>query len=140
MRNFLNIAALMLVLLANSCSAQVRYNDHFTQDRLRIDLMFAGNSQTQSVYLDGLHFEKEWSGTREHLLPDFDYGEYAIDLYTATGTKIFSQGFCSLFAEWRTTPEASKVDKAFSNSLRIPFPKKAVRVVISERIKKSGQL
>ena len=85
MKLFLNIAALILVLLTNSCSAQVRYGDHFTTDRLRIDLMFAGNSQNQSVYLDGLHFEKEWSGTRTHLIPDFDYGEYMIDLYTSDG-------------------------------------------------------
>jgi hypothetical protein len=140
MKRFLNITALMLVLFTTSCSAQGKYSDYFTPDRLRIDLMFAGNSQTQSVYLDGLHFEKDWSGTREHLLPDFDYGEYAIDVYTTDGKKIFSQGFCSLFAEWRTTPEAFKVDKAFSNSLRIPYPKNKVRIVISERIKKSGEM
>ena len=145
MKSFLNMAALLLMLLTVSCSAQGNsgqggYNDHFTQDRLRIDLMFVGNSKTQNVYLDGLHFEKEWSGTREHLLPDFDYGEYTIDVYAADGTKIFSQGFCSLFAEWRTTPEASRVNKSYNNSLRIPFPKKKVKVVISERIKKSGQL
>ncbi len=129
-----------MLLLTFSCGAQVKYDDYFTQDRLRIDLIFAGNSQTQSVYLDGLHFEKDWSGTREHLIPDFDFGEYRLDVYAADGVRVFSQGFCSLFAEWRTTAEASRVDKAFSNSLRIPFPKGKVKVLISERIKRSGEM
>ena len=123
MRHFLNIAALMLVLLANSCSAQVRYNDYFTPDRLRIDLMFAGNSQTQSVYLDGLHFEKEWSGTREHLLPDFDYGEYAIDLYTATGKKIFSQDFARSLLNGGLLRMLPSFINPFPTPLKYPFLK-----------------
>lgn len=118
-------------LLPREAAAQ-KYDDYFTPDRLRVDLVFSGNANAQSVWLESLNFEEKWSGTREHLIPDFDYGEYRLDVF-AGQKRIFSYGFSSLFFEWRTTLEARSQDKAFCQSLRIPMPRQPVTLVISSR-------
>ncbi len=119
-------------------AAGSRYDRFFTGDRLRIDLVFAGNASSQYAFLENLTFEKNWSGTRTNLIPRFDYGEYATEVYSINGELIFSRGFSSLFQEWRTTDEASKVSRAFTNCAWIPFPKCPVKVVITERIPSGG--
>mgnify|MGYP000864364551 CR=1 FL=1 len=140
MKKIMSIAVLLFITVVYS-NAQIDYNDYFTPDRLRMDLVFAGNANEQHVYLDGLHFEKEWSGSVHSLIPDFDYGEYAIEVYSADdGMKIFMKGFCSLFSEWRTTKEAEETDMAQSNSIWIPFPKNKIKVVVSERMHDTGAL
>ena len=122
-------------------SGQPVYDEWFTDGRLRLDLVFSGNAEGQSVWLQSVHFEKNWSGPRQHLLPPFDYGGYQLDVYdSATSTRIYSIGFCSLFAEWRTTEEARRLDKAFSQSLRMPCPKQPVKAVISARRLRDGQM
>ena len=140
MKRFLTLALGVLVLSFAACQAadQPRYGRYFTDDRLRIDLVFAGNAAEQFVYLDGCVFEKGWSGTRTNLIPPFDYGEYATDVYAADGKLIFSRGFSSLFQEWRTTAEAEKVSRAFTNSAWIPFPKGKVTVAVTARIPETG--
>lgn len=127
-----------LCALGTQDSAAQKYDDYFTRDRLRIDLVFGGNAKEQGVWLESVNFEPKWSGTRENLIPPFDYGEYRIDVYDAD-IRIFSYGLSSLFFEWRTTLEAREQDKAFFQSVRIPMPKHKVKLTVSSRDFDSGK-
>lgn len=140
MKKFVLIAALCCALGLSSFTeaAAQKYEDYFTPDRLRVDLVFAGNARQQGVWLESLNFEQGWSGTREHLVPPFDYGEYRIDLYEGD-VLIFSSGFSSLFFEWRTTPEAVTEDRAFCQSVRIPMPARPVTMTVSSRSFDTGK-
>lgn len=131
---------LALLFAVNTLNAQdIKYEDHFTPERLRIDLMFAGDSKSQHIFLDGLKMEPRWSGSKISLVAPFDYGEYRLDVVEKSGKLIYSSGFNNLFQEWRTTAEAAKTPRAFSGSCRIPFPKSVVMVNISEMVKKDGK-
>lgn len=131
-----SILVLLLVLFSGVYAQD--YNQYFTPERLRIDVVFAGDATSQSVYLNSHHREQLWSGSRRTLIDPFNYGEYQYRVITKTGEVIFSKGFNSLFQEWRTTVEAKESKKAFECSYWIPFPKESVEVVFYEREKQSG--
>ena len=114
------------------------YDTWFTSDRLRVDFVLAGNADSQQAYLSGLRKECAWAGSHESLIDPFRYGEYMFEVRTVDGdTLIYSKGFSTLFQEWRTTPEARVVSKAYNQSVWMPFPKKEVRVTLSERMKEA---
>lgn len=116
----------------------VDYDAHFTGERLRLDLIFAGNSTKQEIFLAGMKKEDTWAGSKQNLIDYFGYGEYFFEVYSGKEI-IYSKGFCTLFQEWRTTAEAAKVSKAFTNSVWMPFPKETVKVVFYDRVKKTGK-
>ncbi|MDD2539111.1 MAG: M64 family metallopeptidase [Bacteroidales bacterium] len=116
----------------------VVYYDHFTEERLRIDLVFTGNAQTQDVFLHSLHRESQWTGSRTQLISPFIYGEYQYKVLSGDGQLLFSKGFNSLFMEWRTTREAMERDMAFNTSIWLPYPRDTVFVEVQERVKSEG--
>lgn len=119
-------------------SQEVDFNKHFTGERLRVDLVFAGDSETQQIFLEGFTFEPLWSGSKSRLLDHFNYGEFRVEV--KEGDKIiYSAGFNNLFQEWRTTSEAKSTRMAFTGSCRIPFPKNKVDILFYERLKESGK-
>lgn len=133
------LLSFLLVFVTLTARSQVKYDTYFTGDRLRIDLVFAGNAASQSVYLDGLTKECAWSGSKTHLADPFKYGEYYMELRAPGGETIYSKGFNTLFQEWRTTAEAKSTPKAFNSSYVVPFPKEKVQLVVSERVKATGK-
>ena len=61
-------------------------------------------------------------------------GNYRADIKDqATGALIFRQGFSPLFQEWQTTAEAKKMERAFYQVLRFPYPKNKVVIEIACR-------
>ena len=50
-----------------------------------------------------------------------------------TGDLLYSRGFSTIFGEWRTTEEASKINRGFQESVRFPKQDKPVRVRILKR-------
>jgi len=110
-----------------------KYETYFTDSRLRIDLTLAGNSSEQHAYLDGLACEAMWAGTHNDMLDPFGYGEYRYRAFAKDGTLIFERGLCPLFQEWRTTDEATRVDRSMPQTVWMPFPKDSIRVLVEAR-------
>ena len=52
-----------------------------------------------------------------------------------TNQPIYSRGFASVYGEFETTDEAKQRPSTFHESLRFPWPKKAVQVVLKKRDK-----
>lgn len=118
---------IMFFLISLQIEAQVNFGNYFTENSLRVDLVFAGNSDSETIYLDQLRKEPYWGGTKTNLLDEFNYGEYKYELYDSqSGDLIFSKGFCTLFEEWQTTNESKFVTKSFYETLTMPFPKNKV--------------
>lgn len=133
------ILSLALLAVALTAKSQNLYDAYFTPERLRIDLVFAGDAKTQHVYLDGLAKEAQWSGSKHNLVDPFKYGEYYLELKTPAGETVYSKGFNTLFQEWRTIEEAKHTPKAFNSSYVVPFPKSKMKLVVSEREKATGK-
>ncbi|MDR3350867.1 MAG: IgA Peptidase M64 [Prevotellaceae bacterium] len=129
---------ILLFLFAQGLFAQ-SFQAYFDTARLRVDLVFAGNAEQQSVYFAGLHKEPQWGGSQTNLIDPFDYGEYCYKVFSPENRLIFSRGFSSLFYEWRTTEEAKILSRAHPFSLLLPMPKREIRLEIYERIKKTNE-
>ena len=141
LREGLRVVALFIILFNTGITLYggEGFDSYFTGQRLRLDVVFAGDAYNQSVYLEELHKEPYWSGPRENLTDPFNYGEYKYSVIDSSGKIIFSKGFNNLFQEWRTTAEAKITKRAFNSSYHIPFPKKRVTVIFYNRLKESGE-
>lgn len=117
---------------------EIEFNKHFTGERLRVDLVFAGDAKSQEIFLEGYVAEPQWSGSKTRMEDPFGYGEFRVEMWE--GDKlIYSSGFNNLFQEWRTTSEAKNNRMAFTGSCRVPYPKNIVDIKFFERVKGSGE-
>ncbi len=135
---------IVLLLLASSiCHAETEqpsYNDYFTDEALRVDLIHTGTLGKEFFGIDELVVEPTWPGTRVHLIDPTGYGKYRFRVVDqATGREIFTRGYCTLFGEWLATKEAADgVYRSMSEPLRLPFPKAPIELVIEVREDKTG--
>jgi len=129
----------LLLLIYQASVSQVNYEEHFTQNALRIDFLLAGGSQNEEIYLQNFTQEHPWAGTRQYLTTPFEYGNYAVTLENPDNELIYFRGFSTLFEEWVTTEQAKDRQKAFQQTIRVPFPKHKVILKIKKRIYKTGK-
>lgn len=109
----------------------VRFEDHFAAQTLRVDYLLGGNSREEKVFLWQMKQEPFYGGPRNRLIDADSTGTYRYAVYdSAGGQLLFSRGFCTLFQEWRGTPEAGKVRRAYPMSAVMPFPLKTILFAI----------
>lgn len=124
-------ALLLLCALTTLLSNAQNYPDYFLNKTLRVDYIFNGNADGQSISLDGLSSLPSWAGRKHHLseLPLQGNGQIIMrDI--ASGKTIYTTSFSSLFQEWLETDEAKEVTKGFENTFLLPYPKKPAEVEI----------
>lgn len=106
---------MMLLCLASIASAQDK--------TLRVDYIFSGTDRSVDISLDEMSTFDGWAGRRSNLDSVAVRGNGQISLAdAATGKVLYRQSFSSLFQEWQTTEEATKVRKAFENVFLLPMP------------------
>ena len=127
-----------LVILINSSFAQVTdkvdFESYFVDKTMRLDYIHRGDVSSEKFELVSAKVEGVWAGKTYHLTDPYQLGLYFYEVYDAATNKlIFSQGFCSVFGEWQTTAEAKEKTLPFKESIRIPWPKAKVNVVMKKR-------
>jgi hypothetical protein len=102
---------------------------------LRIDLNQSGDAKTESVTVRRMVEEPVWPESRAGLIPPFDYGRYVFKVYDAASNRlIFTRGFDTMFAEYKTTsPALAGTARVFERSVRFPLPKRPVLFVVEQR-------
>ncbi|MDO8795798.1 MAG: M64 family metallopeptidase [Vicinamibacterales bacterium] len=106
----------------------------FTEGTMRVDYFHTGGQGAEIVALDRVVDDGPWPGSRTSLLDASGLGHYAFQVEdAATRTPLYSRGFSSVFAEWVTTAEVRATHRTFHESLRFPWPKVPVRVVLRRR-------
>ncbi len=94
------------------------------QDKtLRVDYIFSGTSKSSEISLDRIYSFDGWAGRRVNLdkTPVKGNGQISMtDL--STGNVIYRLPFSTLFQEWQTSEEATRVRKAFENTFLLPMP------------------
>ena len=70
--------------------------------------------------------------SRGNLGPE-NAGAYRFGSPTSPRGPLYRRGFGSIFGEWETTAEASRLHRTFPESLRFPAPQGKVRVVVEKR-------
>ena len=113
MRRFFIFA--MTVLTSICASAQDR--------TLRVDYIFSGTDKSQEISLDEMAVFDGWAGRRVNLDQAPLRGNGQISMKNAaTGEVLYVQSFSTLFQEWQTTEEATRVRKSFENVFLLPMP------------------
>lgn len=137
-RSAIFLISLALSTLTAPASAQVPFDDFFFDQTLRIDLYQAGDARDETATIHQIYQEGIWPESKTGLIPPFDYGRYVYKLYdVASNQLIFSRGFDTMFAEYKTTsPALAGVKRVFQRSVRIPLPKRPVLFVVERRDKR----
>ncbi len=140
----LALAVLMLALPAPPAGAPTPqppppFDEFFLDKALRIDLYQSGDAKSESVTIRRISEEAIWPESKTGLLPPFDYGRYVYRIYDAASNRlIFSRGFDTMFAEYKTTsPALAGTVRVFERSVRFPLPRRPVLFVIEQRDKRS---
>jgi len=106
---------------------------------MRIDYYHGGNATQEWFTLDRTVLEPlEWPGNPNKAIDESQLGNYVFEVREqGSGKLLYSRGFSSVFAEWKTTDEAQHANRTFSESLRFPSPASPVEVSLKERDEKN---
>jgi hypothetical protein len=137
MRTAIFVASVSLVIVmaaAVPSTQQIAYDTYFTAQAMRVDYVHSGGLGEEIVALDRVVSDGAWPGSRTRLVDDLNLGTYLFEVVDrATNRTIYSRGFASVYGEWETTAEYRRVHRSFSESLRFPWPKAPVQVVLKKR-------
>ena len=106
----------------------------FTPKTMRLDYFHTGDHGREIVALDRIVSDGPWAGSTTRLLDELNLGTYFFEIVEPETNRIaYSRGFASLYGEWEATDEAKTGVRTFHESLRFPWPKAAVQVVLKKR-------
>ena len=128
------VTGILFVFICQLAVSQPVFEDHFIPQALRIDFLLAGSADQQTLYIQGMKKEEPWAGPRKNLVNPFGYGNFRVMVRDSLNQKLlYSRGFSTLFEEWQTTGEANQTSRAFSHTIRIPFPRHKMIIQIKKR-------
>jgi Peptidase M64 N-terminus len=128
------------VFLPSFSSAEISspnsFDARFTGRTMRVDLFHTGGPKGETVAFDRAVDDGPWAGSRTRLLDETNLGSHFVEVRDLkTNRVVFSRGYSSLFSEWEQTEEAKRASRTFPESLRLPWPREKVRVVLQRRDK-----
>jgi len=125
---------LILAFLALPLAAAT-FDETFTTKTMRVDYFHTSTPRGDEIIaLDRVVADGAWPGSRTYLIDTSNLGKYYFEVIDRdTNQVVFSRGFASVYGEWETTPEAQQRPGTFHESLRFPWPKKPVQVVLKKR-------
>jgi len=134
--NYFILACSTISFLLTSVSAQT-FEKYFHDKTMRIDLYHTGTKGTETISLDKVYAEGPWPGSVVNLIDTLNLGEYYLRVFDqSTASLIYSRGYSCMFNEWQSTDEAlAGVYRTFHETVRIPYPDRAVQVTINKRDK-----
>jgi hypothetical protein len=127
--------ALLITLLAVAAAAAQAPQSGAVRT-MRVDYYHTGDAKQEIFSFDEAVIEPTaWSGHAGREVDPIRYGAYGFDVRDA-GSKalLYSRGFGSIFDEWSSTDEATKITKTFHESVRFPTPRAPVTVTFRKRI------
>ncbi len=114
---------------------EVPFDKYFIDKTMRVDYFHFGNSKEEAVSLDSVYEQGIWAGSKRNLIDPFNVGRYAYKVYDSdSGRLVFSKGFDSYFAEYKTTEQALQgIKRTYHETALVPFPKAKVKFVVELR-------
>ena len=106
------------------------YSQSYSQT-LRVDYIFSGTDKSSEISLDEMSRFDGWAGRSVNLTEVPVRGNGQILMTDAqVGDTLYRQSFSTLFQEWQTTVEATRVRKSFENVFLLPMPQTQAKVKI----------
>jgi len=128
------LSSLLVLQMCAQTSKYSEFDKYFTNKTMRVDYFHSGTAEEEHFAIDRIVSDGEWGGSLNVLLDDLNLGLYYFEVMDAeTGNPIYSRGFASIFGEWQTIPEAREIWGTFHESIRFPWPKAPVKLVVKKR-------
>ncbi len=128
------VAGLVVFSVVGMRLQEPMFDRYFEARTMRVDYFHTGNATREIIALDRVVSDGVWAGSRTRLIDPLGLGKYYFEVYDAEGGELlYSRGFSSIYGEWETTGEAEAIYRTFHESLRFPWPKAPVRVVLKKR-------
>lgn len=129
-RLVISLACLMSVLIAG---AQASHFERVFEDRtLRVDYTFSGDNRHQQIALDELLCSEGWYGRRVNLDRLLLRGNGQLTMTDTLGRDtLYCHSFSTLFQEWQSTEEATRLWKSFENVFLLPMPREPVLLTVT---------
>ncbi len=107
---------------------------------VRVDYYHSGNADMEMFSLHQVVIEPlHWPGNPNKALDTTQRGMFIYQVEDPeSGDLFYSRGFSSIFQEWQSTDEASRMNRSFHESVRFPKPDKPVRLRILKRNETQG--
>ncbi len=116
----------------------VTFDVYFENKTMRLDYFHSGNSKEEHFAKDRIVSDGKWGGSKTILLDELNLGLYQFEIIDKeSNVLLYSEGFASIYGEWETTAEAKEQWGTFHESIRFPWPKKNVWVVLKKRDKQN---
>jgi hypothetical protein len=130
----LSLALAASLAAASAVSAQPPFAACFTEKTMRVDYYHTGGEK-ETISLERVVSDGAWAGSRTRLIDDTNLGPYFFEVVDrATNQPIYSRGFASIYGEWESTDEPRQgISRTFHESLRFPWPRNPVQVVVKKR-------
>ena len=101
---------------------------------MRVDYFHSGTASEEHFAIDRIVSDGKWAGSKKNLIDKMEMGLYFFEVIDKeTKVLLYSRGFACIFGEWQETPDAKKVWGTYNESLRFPWSKKPVTVIIQKR-------
>jgi hypothetical protein len=132
------VVAVLTIGLASSAvptgQAPVGFDAAFLNKTMRVDYIHTGGLGQEIIALDQVVSDGPWGGSHLRLVDDLNLGKYRFEVVDRrTNHVLYSRGFASIYGEWETTAESRALSRSFHESLRFPWPKAPVQVVLKVR-------
>jgi hypothetical protein len=122
------------VAAGNGQTAARTFDDHFHERTMRLDYFHTGGMGEEIVSLDRVVSDGPWAGSLTQLVDPTNLGKYLFEVVDpGTNQVLYSRGFASIYGEWETTGAARRTYGTFHESLRFPWPRHPVQVVLKKR-------
>ncbi|MFC2141046.1 peptidase M64 N-terminal domain-containing protein [Acidobacteriota bacterium] len=117
-----------------SIQGSIKFDDYFEDKTMRLDYFHSGNAKEEHFAVDRILSDGKWGGSKTILIDQLNLGYYQFDVIDKeSDILLYSRGFASIYGEWETTAEAKKQWGTFHESIRFPWPKKNVKVVLKKK-------
>ncbi len=115
-------------------NGDVEFEKYFRDKTMRLDYFHSGTANEEHFATDRILLDGIWSGSKKVLIDELNLGPYYFEVIDrATGIILYSRGFGSIFGEWQTIPEASEKWGTFHESIRFPWPRIPVTIILKKR-------
>lgn len=127
---------LTLLLISPAAQPAGSFDRHFTADTMRLDYFHTGGPKSGETFaLDQVVNDGPWAGSRTQTIDRTNLGPYLFEVRDREEAVIYSRGYASIYGEWETTAEAKNTHRTFHESLRFPWPRQPVTVLVKKRQK-----
>jgi hypothetical protein len=115
-------------------NGNVAFDNWFIDKTMRLDYFHSGTAKEEHFAKDRVVSDGIWGGSKKSLVDNLNLGPYFYEVIDKeSGILLYSRGFASVFGEWQSIPEASEVWGTYHESVRLPWPKKPVTIILKKR-------